>query len=76
MSGPERVRAEKRKSLAAHAWGAIAVLTYPCHLPIFAVVLTGTTAGDALGEYRGIAVAALIGLFILAVAKVTRLLTV
>ena len=53
-------------------WGALAVLTCPCHLPILAVVLAGTTAGAFIGEHWGIAALTLTGLFILSVTRLLR----
>ena len=56
----------------AYAWGALAVLTCPCHLPILAAVLAGTTAGAFIGAHWGIAAIALTGLFVLSVMRVLR----
>ena len=53
-------------------WGALAVLTCPCHLPILAVVLAGTTAGAFIGEHWGIAALTLTGLFVLSVTRLLR----
>ncbi|EAO2198430.1 broad-spectrum mercury transporter MerE, partial [Salmonella enterica] len=44
----------------------------PCHLPILAAVLAGTTAGAFLGEHWGVAALALTGLFVLAVTRLLR----
>lgn len=55
-----------------YAWGVLAVLTCPCHLPLFAAVLAGTTAGAALAEHWGIAALALAALFMLAVSRMLR----
>ena len=41
------------------------MLTCPCHLPILAIVLAGTTAGAFIGEHWGIAALTLTGLFVL-----------
>ncbi|KSW27509.1 MULTISPECIES: broad-spectrum mercury transporter MerE [unclassified Pseudomonas] len=72
MNSPERIPVETRKPLIGYLWGALAVLTCPCHLPILAVVLAGTTAGSFIGEHWGIAAIALTGLFVLSVARVLR----
>ncbi|EAA3244559.1 broad-spectrum mercury transporter MerE [Salmonella enterica subsp. enterica serovar Virchow] len=53
-------------------WGALAVLTCPCHLPILAIVLAGTTAGAFIGEHWGIAALTLTGLFVLSVTRLLR----
>lgn len=56
----------------AYAWGVLAVVTCPCHLPILAAVLAGTTAGAFIGEHWGAAAFALTGLFGLSVVRVLR----
>lgn len=48
------------------------MLTCPCHLPILAVVLAGTTAGAFIGEHWGIAALTLTGLFVLSVTRLLR----
>ena len=45
MNGPERLPTKTRKPFTGYLWGALAVLTCPCHLPILAVVL-GVTSGN------------------------------
>ena len=45
MNSPERLPSETHKPITGYLWGALAVLTCPCHLPILAIVLAGTTAG-------------------------------
>ena len=50
MNGPERLPTKTRKPFTGYLWGALAVLTCPCHLPILAVVLAGTTAGAFIGD--------------------------
>ncbi|MCE0907319.1 broad-spectrum mercury transporter MerE, partial [Pseudomonas alloputida] len=45
MNNPERLPSETHKPITGYLWGGLAVLTCPCHLPILAVVLAGTTAG-------------------------------
>lgn len=72
MNKPERDPAERRKPLAGYLWGALAVLTCPCHLPILAAVLAGTTAGAFIGAHFGIAALALTGLFVLSGARLLR----
>ncbi|MBN9459702.1 MAG: broad-spectrum mercury transporter MerE [Burkholderiales bacterium] len=56
----------------AYAWGVLAALTCPCHLPILAAVLAGTTAGAFLSEHWGIAALALAALFLLALTRALR----
>ncbi len=72
MNSPERIPAEIRKPLTGYLWGALAVLTCPCHLPILAAVLAGTTAGAFIGAHWGVAAIALTGLFVLSVVRVLR----
>ncbi|WP_373716909.1 broad-spectrum mercury transporter MerE [Roseateles sp.] len=72
MNSPERLPTETRKPFTGYLWGALAVLTCPCHLPILAAVLAGTTAGVFIGEHWGVAVLALSGLFVLSVARLLR----
>ncbi len=43
MNSPERLPSETHKPITGYLWGALAVLTCPCHLPILAIVLAGTT---------------------------------
>ncbi|MBI3285640.1 MAG: broad-spectrum mercury transporter MerE [Burkholderiales bacterium] len=47
-------------------------MTCPCHLPILAAVLAGTTAGAFIGEHWAIAAIALTSLFILSGARLLR----
>jgi len=72
MNSPQRVPPEARMPLTGYLWGALAVLTCPCHLPILAAVLAGTTAGAFIGEHWGIAALALAGLFFLSLARALR----
>ena len=72
MNSPERIPTKARKPISVYLWGALAVLTCPCHLPILAAVLAGTTAGAFVGEHWGIAALALTGLFVLSVVRVLR----
>ena len=56
----------------AYTWGVLAVLTCPCHLPLLAVVLTGTSVGAFVGDHWGVAALALAGLFVLSVTRVLQ----
>lgn len=69
---PDKLPPETRQPVSGYLWGALAVLTCPCHLPILAAVLAGTTAGAFLGEHWGVAALALTGLFVLAVTRLLR----
>jgi mercuric ion transport protein len=73
MNGPENLPPpETRRPVTGYLWGVLAVLTCPCHLPILAAVLAGTTAGAFLGEHWGVAALALTALFVLAVTLLLR----
>lgn len=43
MNSPERVPPATHKPFAGYLWGLLATLTCPCHLPVLAIVLAGTT---------------------------------
>lgn len=68
MNSPERMPSGTRRPTTGYLLAALAVLSCPCHLPILAALLTGTTAG----EHWGIAAVALSGLFVLSVARLLR----
>lgn len=72
MNSPEHLPSETHKPITGYLWGALAVLTCPCHLPILAVVLAGTTAGAFLGEHWVIAALGLTGLFLLSLSLAFR----
>ena len=36
-------------------WGLLALLACPCHVPLVLLLLSGTTLGAALTDYRGLA---------------------
>ncbi len=72
VNAPDKLPPETRQPVSGYLWGALAVLTCPCHLPILAAVLAGTTAGAFLGEHWGVAALALTGLFVLAVTRLLR----
>ena len=72
MNSPERLPTETPKPFTGYLWGALAALTCPCHLPVLAIVLAGTTAGAFLGKYWGIAAFGLTGLFVLSLARAMR----
>ncbi|MDO8774234.1 MAG: broad-spectrum mercury transporter MerE [Burkholderiaceae bacterium] len=62
MNGLENLPPEPRRPVTGYLWGVLAVLTCPCHLPILAAVLAGTTAGAFFGEHWGVAALALTAL--------------
>lgn len=58
--------------VTAYLFTALALVTCPCHLPIWLALLAGTTAGGYLSEHWGIAALALTGLFVLSLTRVLR----
>jgi mercuric ion transport protein len=56
----------------AYTWGVLAVLTCPCHLPLLAAVLAGTSVGAFVGDHWGVAALALTGLFVLFLVRAIR----
>lgn len=55
-----------------YAWGVLAVLTCPCHLPLIALALAGTSAGALLGEHWWIVASALTALFLTTLSRALR----
>lgn len=72
MDSPDYVESPRASPWRAYAWGVLAAVTCPCHLPVLAAVLAGTTAGAFIGEHWGIAALALTGLFVLSLARALR----
>jgi len=58
-----------RQRITAYLFTALALVTCPCHLPIWIALLAGTTAGAYLSEHWGIAALALTGLFVLSLTR-------
>ena len=46
-----------------YAWGALAALTCPCHLPVLALLLSGTAVGALITQHMALAVMAGVALF-------------
>lgn len=49
----------------AYTWGVLAALTCPCHLPVLALLLSGTAAGAFASEHWSLATLVLTVLFVL-----------
>ncbi len=64
-------RAKRRGIL----WGTLAVITCPCHLPILAVVLSGTALGASLQEHLTLTLVLFSVLFLLSLWAVRRALS-
>lgn len=72
MRSPERHDSPRTARWRGYTWGVLAVLTCPCHLPLLAGVLAGTTVGAFIGEHFGLAATALTALFLLSVVRALR----
>ena len=59
-------------SWRTYAWGVLAALTCPYHLPLLAILLAGTSAGAVVSEHWGIALFLLSLLFLLALNRAMR----
>lgn len=55
-----------------YTWGLLAALTCPCHLPVLALLLSGTAAGAMLSAHTGVAALVLAVLFVLFLAAALR----
>jgi len=68
MNTPTAMQAARQR-IGAYMFAALALVTCPCHLPIWLALLAGTTAGAYLGEHWVIAALGLTTLFALSVTK-------
>lgn len=57
-----------------YLFGAFAVLTCPCHVPIFAALLSGTAVGAFLTDHFGTALTILSLLFVFSLTAALRVL--
>ncbi len=57
-----------------YGFGVIAALSCPCHLPILAVLLAGTTAGAFLSANLAMVVVAAAAIFVVSLRAAIRLL--
>ncbi|WP_429000862.1 broad-spectrum mercury transporter MerE [Stenotrophomonas maltophilia] len=58
--------------LRAWGWGALAVLSCPCHLPVLALLLSGTAAGAFLDHHLGMTALAFATLFVVSLICALR----
>lgn len=73
MDRPDSVESPRQvPRWRAYIWGLLALLICPCHLPLLAAVLAGTTASAFIGDHWGIAAVALAALFFLFLAQAIR----
>ena len=63
-----------QKPRSGYAMALLALLTCPCHLPVLALLLSGTVAGAFLAEHFGLALALFSLLFVLFLVAALRLL--
>jgi mercuric ion transport protein len=56
----------------AYTWGVLAALTCPCHLPVLALLLSGTAAGAFVSEHWSLATLVLTVLFVLVLRAALR----
>jgi len=73
MTSPPPHQQTLFQRIVAYLLAALAVVTCPCHLPVWIAVLAGTSAGAYLGEHWGVAALALTGLFVATVAGAMRM---
>ena len=59
MRNADQAEATKVRRWRAYTWGVLAALTCPCHLPVLALLLSGTAAGAFVSEHMGVALLAL-----------------
>lgn len=59
---------------SGYAMALLALLTCPCHLPLLALLLSGSAAGVFLTEHFGVALALFSLLFALSLVAALRLL--
>jgi mercuric ion transport protein len=67
--------ADSRAKRGGILWGTLAVISCPCHLPILAVVLSGTALGALLQEHFTLTLVLFSVLFLLSLWAVTRSLS-
>jgi len=63
-----------RRKGKGYAWAALAALTCPCHVPIYALLLSGTALGAAVAQNLALAFAVFAGVFLIALVFALRLL--
>ena len=71
-AAPCAVSTSRRRGIL---WGVLAVITCPCHLPVFAVLLSGTALGVLIQENFAVTLGLLLVLFLLSVRAAMRALS-
>lgn len=72
MRNADPAESTKGSRWRAYAWGLLAALTCPCHLPVLVIVLAGTTAGAFLSANVGVVAVALVAVFSVSVVLAWR----
>ena len=67
-------RAELSRNRRGYVYVLLAVVTCPCHLPIFAVLLSGSAVGAFLSDHFGTALTIFSVLFIFSLVAAVRVL--
>ena len=67
-------RAELSRNRRGYVYVLLAVVTCPCHLPIFAVLLSGSAVGAFLRDHFGTALTIFSVLFIFSLVAAVRVL--
>ena len=70
----ERADRPDKRQMTGYFTGLFALLTCPCHIPIYIMLLSGTAAGTLLAENRSVALGLFSMLFLLFVFSTMRLL--
>ncbi|EQM66776.1 broad-spectrum mercury transporter MerE [Pseudomonas asiatica] len=65
MLNADQAESTKLPRWRAYTWGMLAALTCPCHLPVLALLLSGTAAGAFVSEHWSLAALVLAVVFIL-----------
>ena len=74
MTRPTRPVPGPHSRPGGYALAVLALLTCPCHLPVLALLLSGTAAGALLSEHLGAAVEVFSVLFVLFLVAAMRAL--
>lgn len=60
---PTAEKPAQTSRVRGYVWGVLAALTCPCHLPVLALLLSGTAVGALITRYMALAVVAGVALF-------------
>ncbi|MFQ6023844.1 MAG: broad-spectrum mercury transporter MerE [Acidiferrobacterales bacterium] len=68
------LRGESSRHRRGYLYALLAVVTCPCHLPVFAVLLSGSAVGAFLSDHFGTALTIFSLLFVFSLAAALRVL--